>query len=73
MATSTINDLATNPASGNVFLSVSKGKGAEATPAIVRINEAGNLNEISLKKSHSKKSFCRTHLKTKRSRETIAK
>ncbi len=46
----TINDLATNPLTGNVFLSVTKGKGAEAVPAIVRISATGQLSEISLKK-----------------------
>lgn len=45
----TINDLAANPASGNVYLSVTKGKGAEATAAIVRINDAGKLSELDLK------------------------
>lgn len=46
----TINDLAANPLTGNLFLSVTKGKGAEATPAIVRISDGGKLNEIDLKK-----------------------
>lgn len=44
----TINDLATNPASGNVYLSVTKGKDASATPAIVRINDAGKLSQVDL-------------------------
>lgn len=46
----TINDLATNPLTGAVFLSVTKGKGAEASPAIVRVSSAGKISEISLKK-----------------------
>jgi hypothetical protein len=46
----TINDLATNPLTGAVFLSVTKGKGAEATPAIVRVGGGGKVTEISLKK-----------------------
>ena len=45
-----INDLATNPLSGNVYISVTKGDGAEATPAIVRISETNKLSELSLKK-----------------------
>jgi len=45
-----INDLATNPLTGNVFLSITKGKGAEATPAIVRISDGNKLNELDLKK-----------------------
>ena len=46
----TINDMATNPLSGNVYLSVTKGKGDSATPAIVRVNEAGKLSELGLTK-----------------------
>jgi hypothetical protein len=45
-----INDLATNPLSGSVYLSVTKGQGAEAAPAIVRVGEEGKLSEVSLKK-----------------------
>ena len=45
-----INDLAANPMTGNVFLSVTKGKGAEATPAIVRVSDGGKLSEVALKK-----------------------
>ena len=44
-----INDLATNPLSGGVFLSVTKGKGSEAAPAIIRVDKAGKLSEVSLK------------------------
>jgi hypothetical protein len=46
----TVNDLATNPMTGAVFLSVTSGKGAEATPAIVRVSDSGKLSEVSLKK-----------------------
>ena len=45
-----VNDLATNPLSGNVYLSVTKGKGEEASPAIVRVMESNQLSELSLKK-----------------------
>lgn len=45
-----INDLASNPMTGAVFLSVTKGKGADATPAIVRVSGTGKLTEVSLKK-----------------------
>jgi hypothetical protein len=44
-----INDLAVNPLSGNVYLSVSKGSGADSSPALVRIDAAGKLSELSLK------------------------
>lgn len=46
----TINDLATNPISGTVFLSVTKGKDAGATPAIVSVSGDGKLAELSLTK-----------------------
>lgn len=47
-----INDLATNPLTGAVFLSVTNGKGsgAGAKPAIVRVGGDGKLTEVSLKK-----------------------
>ena len=44
-----VNDLATNPLTGAVFLSVTRGKGAEATPAIVRVSEASTVTEVPLK------------------------
>jgi hypothetical protein len=43
-----INDMAVNPASGNVYLSVSRGRGATATPVIVRVDGAGALSEVKL-------------------------
>ncbi len=43
-----INDLAVNPASGNVYLSVSRGRGPNATPLILRIDRSGALQEFSL-------------------------
>ncbi|MEX0702797.1 MAG: hypothetical protein WD069_11945 [Planctomycetales bacterium] len=44
-----INDLAVNPASGNVYLSVSRGRGPEALPVVVRVDAGGKLSEVSLK------------------------
>jgi hypothetical protein len=44
-----INDLAVNPASGNAYLSVSRGRGPDAAAVIVRIDTAGKLSELSLK------------------------
>lgn len=41
-----INDLAVNPVSGDVYLSVSQGD----APALVRISPQGKLSEVSLKK-----------------------
>lgn len=46
----TINDLAVNPNSGNVYLSVTTGKGADAKPALVRVEADGKLSRVSLAK-----------------------
>ncbi|MCH8924108.1 MAG: hypothetical protein IIA67_13290 [Planctomycetes bacterium] len=46
-----INDLAVNPASGNAYLSVSRGRGPDAAAVIVRIDTAGKLSELSLAKA----------------------
>jgi hypothetical protein len=43
-----INDLAVNPKSGNLYLSVSRGRGPDAIPLIVRINAAGKIEEMPL-------------------------
>jgi hypothetical protein len=43
-----INDLAVNPRSGNVYLSVSRGRGPEALPVIIRINASGQPEELAL-------------------------
>jgi hypothetical protein len=45
-----VNDLAVNPDTGRVFLSISKGAAPDTTPAIVKIDEAGKLSEIKLDK-----------------------
>jgi hypothetical protein len=44
-----VNDMAVNPASGNTYLSVSRGRGPDARPAIVRVDRAGKVGEFSLK------------------------
>ena len=44
----TINDLAVNPLSGNVYLSVSRGKGPDASPVLLRVNGSGRIEEVSL-------------------------
>jgi len=45
-----VNDLAVNPDTGRVFLSIAKGTGPNTTPAIVKIDEAGKLSEVKLDK-----------------------
>lgn len=44
-----INDLAVNPASGNVYLSVSRGTGPDAAPVILKLDSSGKFSEVSLK------------------------
>ena len=44
----TINDLAVNPQTGTVYFSVSRGRGPDAIPFLVRINSAGKPEELSL-------------------------
>jgi hypothetical protein len=43
-----INDVAVNPASGKVYLSVSRGKGPDAAPVILRVGADGSLDELAL-------------------------
>lgn len=43
-----INDIVVNPASHNVYASVSRGKGPDAAPVIVRIDPAGKISEVAL-------------------------
>jgi hypothetical protein len=50
-----INDVAVNPASGQVYLSVSRGKGATATPVIIKVDAAGKLSELKLAEAKSSK------------------
>ncbi len=44
-----INDLAVNPETGSTFLTVSRGRGPQATPVIVRVDSSGKLDEFSTK------------------------
>ena len=43
-----INDVAVNPASGQVYVSVARGRGADATPVICRVTTNGDVEEFSL-------------------------
>lgn len=45
-----INDLAVQPGSSDVYLSVTRGKGPDAQPAVVRVDAAGKVNEVPLDK-----------------------
>ncbi len=43
-----INDVAVNPASGKAYLSVSRGRGPDATPVILRVDRANKIDSLSL-------------------------
>ncbi|HEY1340602.1 MAG TPA: hypothetical protein VGF59_23985, partial [Bryobacteraceae bacterium] len=44
----TVQDVAVNPISKNVYLSVTRGKGPDAVPVILRADAAGKISEVSL-------------------------
>ena len=44
-----INDVKVNPVSKNVYLAVSRGRGADASPVILRLDGAGKMTELELK------------------------
>jgi len=43
-----IADLAVNPASGKAYLTVSRGKGPDAEPALVRVDRSGKVEAVAL-------------------------
>jgi len=43
-----INDVAVNPASRNVYVAVSRGRGPDAVPVLLRVNGAGTIEPVSL-------------------------
>ena len=43
-----VNDLAVHPKSRNVYLSVSRGRGDDATPVLVKVDGAGGLSVVEL-------------------------
>ena len=45
-----INDVAVNPASRNVYMAVSRGRGPDAAPALVRVGHNGQPEVVSLEK-----------------------
>jgi len=45
----TLADMVVNPASGNVFFSVARGRGPEAPPVILKLDRKGEFSEVSLK------------------------
>jgi hypothetical protein len=43
-----INDVKVNPISKNIYLSVSRGRGPEAMPVILRVDASGKISEVAL-------------------------
>ena len=59
-----INDMKVNPATGNVYLSVMRGKGATAGAAIMAMDLSGKLSELDTKDiPDARASCCRTSAK----------
>jgi hypothetical protein len=46
-----INDMAVNPISRNVYLAVSRGRGPDAAPVLVRVKNGGELEVVALEKA----------------------
>jgi hypothetical protein len=44
-----VNDLAVNPASGKIYLSISRGRGPGALPVLIRVEGAEKISEVPLK------------------------
>jgi hypothetical protein len=44
-----VNDLAVNPLSGNTYLGVTRGKGADGKPVLMRLERSGQIAEVPLK------------------------
>jgi hypothetical protein len=44
-----VEGLAVNPASGNAYLSVSRGRGPDASPVLMRVTRDGKIEEVPLK------------------------
>jgi hypothetical protein len=43
------NDIAVNPISGNTYLSLSRGRGPDAKPALAKVDRTGKVSEVGLK------------------------
>jgi hypothetical protein len=44
-----VNDLAVNPISGNTYMGVTRGKGADGKPVLLRVERSGKIAEVPLK------------------------
>jgi len=55
-----VNDLAVNPLSGNTYLGVTRGKGADGKPVLLRVERSGKIAEVPL----TDVAFSRTPLPT---------
>ena len=50
VADTVINDMIVNPLSGNLYLSVARGRGPDSAPVLFKADSKGTLSEVSLKK-----------------------
>jgi len=49
----TVTDVKVNPASGNIYLAITRGKGKEAMPVIVKLDREGKMTDVDLEKLKS--------------------
>jgi hypothetical protein len=67
-----INDLAVNPTSHNVYLSVSRGKGVDALPVVVKLTAKGDVTALDLDNiTHAKAELSKPVADAKRRQEAI--
>jgi hypothetical protein len=52
-----VQDLAVNPISGNVYLAVSRGKGPDAQPVLIKADRGGKLTELAQSTKHTRVSL----------------
>lgn len=45
----TVTDVKVNPASGNIFVSITRGKGKDAMPVVLKVGRDGTISEFALK------------------------
>ena len=51
----TVTDVKVNPASGNIYLAITRGKGKDAMPVIVKLDRTGKMTEVDLEALKSTK------------------
>jgi hypothetical protein len=66
-----VNNMAVNPISGNLYLSVTRGKGADAKPVLLKLDGSGKLSEVSLKAVKSATAMLPNATKNQKQRQDV--